>query len=330
MIDMKIIVDAFGGDNAPLEIVKGCADAVSAHGVEVILTGKESTIKKVASENGISLEHIEIEDCDEVLTMHDAADSVLKAKKNSSMGVGLRLLSEGRGDAFISAGNSGALCVGATLGVRRIRGIKRPAFAPVLPSATGCFMLIDGGANVECRPEMLHQFAVMASVYMEKVMKVKSPRVGLANVGTEDHKGTELYRDTYAILKDSPLNFIGNVEGRDIPNGVCDVVVCDGFTGNMILKTYEGVAAVLMKEIKTMFSGSAKGKMAAALLLKDLKGMKARFDYNTYGGAPILGSSKPVFKAHGDAKARTIKNAIGLCKDYVDARAIEEISAALK
>ncbi len=326
---MKIIVDAFGGDNAPLEIIKGCAEAVQEHGVDILLTGSESAIRECAEKNGISMDKIEIEDCSEVLTMHDAADSVLKAKKDSSMAVGLRLLSEGKGDAFISAGNSGALCVGATLGVKRIKGIKRPAFAPVLPSATGCFMLLDGGANVDCRPEMLRQFAVMGSVYMEKVMKIKNPRVGLANVGTEDHKGTELYRETYAILKESGLNFVGNVEGRDIPKGACDVVVCDGFTGNMILKTYEGVAAVLMKEIKDMFSGSAKGKMAAALLLKKLKGMKARFDYNTYGGAPILGSSKPVFKAHGDAKARTIKNAIGLCRDYVEADAINAISSAL-
>ena len=330
MIDMKIIVDAFGGDNAPLEIIKGCAEAVQEHGVEVILTGSKTAITEAASANSISLEHMEIEDCDEVLTMHDAADSVLKSKKNSSMGVGLRLLSEGKGDAFISAGNSGALCVGATLGVKRIKGIKRPAFAPVLPSATGCFMLLDGGANVDCRPEMLRQFAIMGSVYMQKVMKVANPRVGLANVGTEDHKGTELYRETYAILKESDINFIGNVEGRDIPKGVCDVVVCDGFTGNMILKTYEGVAAVLMKEIKNMFAGSTKGKMAAALLMKQLKGMKTRFDYNTYGGAPILGCSKPVFKAHGDAKARTIKNAVGLCKNYVEAKAIEEITSSLK
>ena len=327
---MKIIVDAFGGDNAPLEILKGCAESVQKYGVEIILTGKESTIKEVAAENGISLERIEIVDCEDVLTMHDSAESVLKAKKDSSMSVGFRLLAEGKGDAFLSAGNSGALCVGATLLIKRIKGIKRPAFAPVIPSATGCLMLLDGGANVDCRPDMLRQFAVMASVYMEKVMKIDKPRVGLANVGTEEHKGNDLYRETYGILKDSKLNFVGNVEGRDIPRGVCDVVVCDGFTGNMILKTYEGVAAVLMKEIKNIFAGSTKGKLAAALVMKDLKSMKSRFDYNTYGGAPILGSSKPVFKAHGDAKARTIKNAIGLCKDYVEACAIDEISTSLK
>ena len=303
---MTIIVDAFGGDNAPLEILKGCAEAVQKFDVDILLTGKADTIKKVAAENNISPERMTIEDCDEVLTMHDTAESVLKAKKNSSMGVGFRMLNEGRGDAFLSAGNSGALCMGATLLVRRIKGIKRPAFAPVLPSSAGCFMLLDGGANVDCRPEMLRQFAVMASVYMEKVMKVDKPRIGLANVGTEDHKGTELYRETYALLRDSQLNFVGNIEGRDIPKGVCDAVVCDGFTGSM------------------------KGKMAAALVMKDLKVMKNRFDYNTYGGAPILGASKPVFKVHGNAKAITVVNAIGLCKDYVAAKAIDVISASLK
>ena len=327
---MKIIVDAFGGDNAPLEIIKGCAESVAKFGVDIILTGKESEIREVAAQNNISLDRIEIEDCDEVITMHDSAESVVKTKKDSSMAVGFRLLAQGKGDAFLSAGNSGALCVGATLLIKRIKGIKRPAFAPVLPSVTGCLMLLDGGANVDCRPEMLRQFAVMASVYMEKVMKVDNPRIGLANVGTEEHKGTELYRETYGILKDSKLNFIGNIEGRDVPTGKCDVVVCDGFTGNMILKTYEGVAAVLMKEIKNIFTGSAKGKMAAALVMKDLKSMKTRFDYNTYGGAPILGASKPVFKVHGDAKAVTLVNAIGLCIDYVEANAIDIISASLK
>ena len=326
---MKIIVDAFGGDNAPLEIIKGCAQAVDELGAEIILTGKESVIKETAQSNGISLEMIEIVDCDEIITMEDKADSVIKTKKNSSMAVGLSLLNEGRGDAFISAGNSGALCVGATLAVKRIKGIKRPAFAPVLPSENGFFMLLDGGANVDCRPEMLHQFAVMGSVYMEKVMGVKNPRIGLANVGVEAHKGTELYQETYRILKDSALNFMGNVEGRDIPKGICDVVVCDGFTGNLILKTYEGVAITLMKKIKHMFADSVKGKLAAGLVMKDIKDLKTRFNYNAYGGAPILGASKPVFKAHGDSKAVTLKNAVRLSMDYVKANAIEEISSSI-
>lgn len=326
---MKIIVDAFGGDNAPLEIIKGCAEAVNEFGVDIILTGQESVIKSVAEENSISLNKIEIVNCIEQITMDDSADAVLKTKKDSSMAVGLKLLNDGDGQAFISAGNSGALCMGATLAIKRIKGIKRPAFAPVIPSESGFFMLMDGGANVECRPEMLCQFALMGSVYMEKVMCVNNPRVGLANVGTEEHKGSELYRNAHELLKNSRLNFIGNVEGRDIPKGVCDVVVCDGFTGNLILKTYEGVAITLMKQIKNMFSETTKGKLAAALVLKDLKQLKNRFNYNAYGGAPILGTSKPVFKAHGDSKAVTIKNAIKLSMDYVNAKAIEEITSAI-
>ncbi len=327
---MKIIVDAFGGDNAPLEIIKGCVMSVEKLGTDIILTGDKDIITKTANENRLSLEKIEIVDCKQVITMDDSAESVLKTKKDSSMAVGFSLLSCGKGDAFISAGNSGALCVGATLAVGRIKGIKRPAFAPVIPAENGFFMLMDGGANVECRPEMLCQFGLMGSIYMEKVMGIKNPRVGLVNVGTEEHKGTALYQSTYQLLTESKLNFVGNVEGRDLPKGKCDVAVCDGFTGNLILKTYEGVAFTLMSEIKNLFSESKKGKLSALLVMNQLKDFKHRYDYNSYGGAPIIGTSKPVFKAHGNAKAKTIFNAIRLCVDYVNAKAIDEISALLK
>ena len=326
---MKIIIDAFGGDNAPLEIIKGSALAVKDLGAEIILTGNEAEIKRVASENNISLENIQIEDCDEVITMEDEPIAVRKTKKNSSMAVGFRLLNEGKGDAFISCGNSGALCVGATTIAGRIKGITRTAFAPVLPSNSGFFMLLDGGANVDARPEMLYQFALMGSVYMERVMGVKNPRIGLANVGTEEHKGNDLYRETFKLLSDSNLNFVGNVEGRDLSEGVCDVVVCDGFTGNLILKTYEGVAITLMKKMKHMFTDSLKGKLAAVLTMKDLKELKKKFDYNQYGGAPILGSAKPVFKAHGDSKAVTIRFAVELSMNYVNGNAIDIISSSL-
>lgn len=326
---MKIIIDAFGGDYAPLEIIKGSVEAVLKLGVEIILTGSESKIRKIMSDNKLPDNNIEIVNCSQQITMDDPADAVLKTKKDSSMAVGFSLLNEGVGDAFISAGNSGALCMGATLAVKRIKGIKRPAFAPVLPSDKGFFMLMDGGANLECRPEMLYQFALMGSVYMEKVMGIKKPRIGLANVGTESHKGTELYRNTYELLSESKLNFIGNVEGRDLSASACDVCVCDGFSGNLILKTYEGVAATLMKEIKHLFSDTAKGKLAAAMLMKDIKDFKVRYDYNSYGGAPILGASKPVFKAHGNAKANTVLNAIKLCVDYVKADTISEILSSL-
>ena len=326
---MKIIVDAFGGDNAPLEIIKGSAIAVKELDTDIILTGRETVIRQVAKDNELSLDRIEIVDCDEVITMEDDPLSVRKTKKNSSMAVGFKLLNEGRGDAFVSCGNSGALCVGATTIAGRIKGIKRTAFAPILPSDDEMFMLIDGGANVDARPEILQQFALMGSVYMEKVMKVANPRVGLANVGVEEHKGNDLYRETFQLLKNSDLNFIGNAEARDIPKGICDVAVCDGFTGNMILKTYEGVAITLMKKIKHMFTDSARGKLAAALTMKELKALKAKFDYSKYGGAPILGSSKPVFKAHGDSKANTLRNAVELSMDYVRSNAIAEISASL-
>ena len=326
---MNIVVDAFGGDNAPLEIIKGCVDAANEYNVHITLTGDEQKIKDTASENALSLNNIDIVNCTQTITMEDGAEAVLREKKDSSMAVGLRLLNDGKGDAFVSAGNSGALCMGATLAIKRIKGIKRPAFAPVMPSSKGFFMLLDGGANIECRPEMLYQFALMGSIYMEKVMKVNNPRVGLANVGSEEHKGTDLYQTTYELLQNSDLNFVGNVEGRDIPDGICDVVVCDGFVGNMILKTYEGVAMVLMNRIKHMFSDSIKGKISAGLIMNDLKAMKNQFDYNSYGGAPILGSSKPVFKAHGSSKAKTIKSAIKLSIDYVNANAIDAISSAI-
>ncbi len=326
---MKIIIDAFGGDYAPLEIIKGSVQAVAKFDVGIILTGDEKKIREVMSKNNLSDNNIEIVNCTQTITMDDAADSVLKTKKDSSMAVGFSLLNEGRGDAFISAGNSGALCMGATLAVKRIKGIKRPAFAPVLPTDKGFFMLMDGGANLECRPEMLYQFALMGSIYMEKVMGIKKPRIGLANVGTEEHKGTELYQNTYELLSDSSMNFIGNVEGRDLSGSICDVCVCDGFSGNLILKTYEGVATTLMKEIKHLFADTTRGKLAAAMLMKDLKNFKVRYDYNSYGGAPILGASKPVFKAHGNSKAVTIVNAIKLCIDYVKEDTISEISSSL-
>ena len=248
---MKIIVDAFGGDNAPLEILKGALEAKNEFNIDIIFTGSEEIIKKVSKENNLDISGVEIVNAEQVITMEEEPNVVLKAKSESSMAVGMKLLADGKGDAFVSAGNSGAICVGATLIVKRIKGIKRPGFAPVMPYfGGGCFMLCDGGANIECRPDMLVQYAKMGTAYMQDVMGVENPRVGLANVGTEEHKGTELYQTTYQLLKESGLNFVGNVEGRDIPNGACEVVVCDGFTGNLILKTYEGVALVLMDQIK--------------------------------------------------------------------------------
>lgn len=326
---MKIIVDAFGGDNAPLEILKGCANAVKSLDLDIILTGREDDIRLVAEENQISLERMEIVNAPQVLTMEDHAGEILKTKTDSSMAEGLRLLSEGAGDAFLSAGNSGALVVGATMIVKRIKGIKRVAFAPMVPKNKGFFMLIDSGANVDCRPEMLLQFGIMGSIYLEKVIGVKNPTVALANVGTEDHKGGELQHEAFALLKNSNLNFIGNIEGRDISNDGADVVVTDGFTGNIILKMFEGVVTMVMGKFKEVFTMSTKNKLAAAVLMNDMGALKKSMDYNEYGGAPVMGAAKPVFKVHGSAKARTVESALRLTKAYVEKNVTEEIRRAI-
>ncbi len=323
---MKIIIDAFGGDNAPVEIIKGARMAKDEYNIDIILTGSESKIRKAAAENDIKIDDMQIADAPEVITMEDDPSAVIKTKKNSSMALGFNLLAQGEGDAFISAGNSGALVMGATMIVKRIKGVKRPAFAPVLPTLKGCSMLIDGGANVECRPEMLVQFGLMGSIYMNKVIGVDNPKIGLANCGAEEHKGTTLYQEAYQLLKSSNLNFVGNIEGRGVPEGDSDVVVADGFTGNIILKMYEGVAGALMGKIKGIFTKNVKNKLAAALVLSDMKEMKKQFDYNEYGGSPILGVSKPVFKAHGSSKARTIKSAVGLTVQFVKNNVVNEIA----
>ena len=326
---MKISVDAFGGDNAPLEILKGCADAVRELDIDILLTGDETIIRRVAEENSISLDRMEIAHTESVITMEDHAGEIMKSKSDSSMALGLKKLAAGEGDAFISAGNSGALIVGATLIIKRIKGIKRVAFSPVIPKKEGFFMLIDSGANVDCKPEMLQQFGIMGSIYMNKVMGVKDPRVALANIGTEEHKGGELQHEAFQLLKSAPVNFVGNIEAREIPYDAGDVIVADGFTGNCILKLYEGVAMCMMGLIKDIFTKNLKNKIAASLILPDMKELKKHMDYNEYGGAPIMGASKPVFKAHGDSKAKTFKNALRLTKAYVEGNVVDEITRSV-
>lgn len=326
---MKIIVDAFGGDNAPLEIIKGCAEAVRGLNLDIMLTGREEEIRRVAEQNGISLDRMEIVNAPSVITMEDSAGEIMKSKADCSMAEGLRRLAVGEGDAFVSGGNSGALVVGSTLIVKRIRGIKRIAFAPVMPKSKGCFMLIDCGANVDCKADMLQQFGIMGSIYMEKVMGIPKPRVALANIGTEDHKGGELQHAAFALLKSSNINFTGNIEARDIPDDAADVIVADGFTGNIILKMFEGVALMLIGRLKQIFTKTTLNKLAAAIVLKDIKALKKDFDYNEYGGAPLMGCAKPVFKTHGSAKAKTVYNAIRLTKAYVEGHVAEEIAASV-
>ncbi len=328
---MKIIVDAFGGDNAPLEILRGAADAVAAYGHEILLTGSEETIRRVAEENGISLANMEIVDAPDVIGMEDHPKSILREHKESSMAVALRLLSEGRGDAVVSAGSTGALLMGATFIVKRIKGISRPALAPVMPSDKEPFMLIDCGANADCRPEMLVQFAKMGSVYMSHMFpREGGPRVGLLNVGTEDTKGGELQQATFPLLKDSGLNFIGNVEARDVPAGVADVVVADGFAGNVLLKTLEGTVDMLMKNLKTSFMSSLRTKIGAALVLPGLRALKKKLSTSEHGGAVLLGVNKPVIKAHGNSKAKGFASAIRVAAEFAASGAVEEIAAAAR
>ena len=327
---MKIIVDGYGGDKGVIEIIKATRMAADELGYEMTIVGKESEICGKAYENDISLKGIEVVDAPDVISMEDAPTEIMKSKSNSSMAKGLQMLAENNGDAFVSSGNSGALTVGATMIVKRIKGIKRCAFAPIIPKENGFFMLIDSGANVECRPEILRQFGVMGYIYMKNVMVVTNPKVGLVNIGTERCKGGELLCETYELLEKSGINFIGNIEARDIPAGAADVVVTNGFTGNVILKLYEGMATEIFGKFNSILTKNFKNKLAASLIKSDLSKLKSEMDYTEYGGAPLIGTSKPVFKAHGNSDAKTFKNAIRLTGEYAKRNVVTFIADAIK
>ncbi|MCD7731493.1 MAG: phosphate acyltransferase PlsX [Oscillospiraceae bacterium] len=327
---MKIIVDAFGGDNAPAEVIKGAAMAVEKLGVEIILTGNENKIKKYAEENGVSLDKITIKHTESVIDIHEEPTSIIKERSDCSMAVGLKALADDEGDAFVSAGSTGALVVGATFIAKRLKGIKRAALAPVMPTDTGYMMLIDAGANVDCRPEMLVQFGIMGSCYMEKVLGIKSPKVGLINVGAEDTKGRAMDIEAYHMLEKAPIDFYGNLEAREIPNGVCQVAVSDGFTGNVALKLYEGMGSYFSHTLKGMFMSGIGGKIAYLLLKKQVAEFKKKVDYSEVGGAVLMGISKPVIKAHGSSDAKAFYNAIRQAKNCVDGDVIGEISRSIE
>lgn len=327
---MKILVDAFGGDNAPLEIIKGSLLAKEEYGFDIILCGDESLIKTCARENGIDITSLAIKHAEGKIPVEADPRSILKKYNDCSMAVGLKALAEGEGDAFVSAGSTGALVVGATFIVKRIKGIRRPAIASIMPSDTTPFMLMDCGANVEVTPEGLHNFGVMASIFMKKVMGVSDPRVGLLNIGAEDNKGTDLYVKANELMRSqSDYNFIGNVESREVPFGAADVVVADGFTGNIFLKTYEGAAMMVMKNIKAMYKKNALTKVSALGVKSGIMELKDKMDYNKLGGAPIMGVQKPVIKAHGSSGAEAIKNAIHQAEIYANQGVIEEIANAV-
>ncbi len=313
----KIIVDAFGGDNAPLEVLKGCEKAVRELKSEIILTGSSEKIRKCASENGISLRGMKIVHTDDVFDIHDEPKEITRSGKKSSMAVGLSLLSEGRGDAFVSAGSTGALVMGSSFIVKRIKGIRRIAPSPVIPADKGSFLLIDAGANIECRPEMLVQFAVMGSAYAEKVMGIKRPKIGLLNIGAEETKGRALELEAYRLLSESGLNFVGNIEARDLPKGEVQVVVTDGFTGNVALKLYEGMGAFFGAKMKWIFSGT--GKIGALFALGKIKKFRRQMDYKETGGSALLGVRRPVIKAHGSSDGLAFFNAVRQAEKCVKA-----------
>ena len=326
---MRIIVDAYGGDNAPDAVLQGCRMAADRWKCEIILTGDEQKLRQRAAELSVSLEGIGIADAPDVIPVEAEPTAILKQYQQSSMARGLQMLANGEGEAFVSAGSTGALVVGGTLIVKRLKGVKRPAIGTVIPCRGGCFLLLDSGANHDCRPEMLRQFGLMGSVYMKRIIGVPNPRVGLVNIGTEETKGTELQVQAYQLMKEAGYNFIGNVEAREVPLGGCDVAVCDGFTGNILLKTLEGLAALFMGELKAIFMKSLPNKLAAAAVKKDIKGLKNQFDSAEYGGALLLGSRSPVIKAHGSSDAKAFYNAIRQAISCCENNIIGEIETQL-
>ena len=314
---MKILLDAMGGDNAPKSTVQGAADAVKefGDGMTLALLGDEAKIKAAAQELGVDLTPFELIHCTEDVDMHDDPVKAVRHKTDSSLVKGLTMLKNGEADAFVSAGSTGALHVGTSLIVRTVKGVKRPALATPMPGAKQNFLLLDCGANVECRPEMLNAFGTMGSVYAEKVMGRETPKVALVNNGAEDTKGTPTYREAHQLLKANPcIHFAGNIEPRYIMDGEIDVVVCDGFVGNVVLKLTEGVAKTLLGMLKKIFLQNIITKLSYLGIKGGLGELKRMMDSEEVGGAPLLGAAKPVIKAHGSSHAKGIKNAIRQAK----------------
>ena len=325
---MKIIVDVMGGDKAPEETVKGAFWAAKDFGdIEFVLVGDRSRIEEIAKENAFDLDRVEIVHADQVITMEDNPVLVVRGKQNSSMSIGLKMLAEGQGDAFVSTGNTGALFTGANLIVRKLKGVLRPGIGAIIPFENPV-LLMDTGANVTVTEENLEQFGVMGAAYMRKMYGIENPRVGLLNNGSEECKGTELQQAAYQRLKKNPdINFVGNIEGNSAAFGTCDVLVTDGFTGNIFLKGVEGLGKLLLGKIKAMFK-SPLGILAYLALKGKIKGLKKQFDSSEHGGAPILGINKPVIKAHGSSNAKAFKNAIRQAIGCANSGMNEEIAAA--
>lgn len=309
---MRIILDGMGGDNAPSEIVRGAVEASKLIEDEIVIVGDGDKIEFQLKKYKYSDEKISVKHASEVIENDDAPVRAVRRKKDSSMVVGLNMVKSGEGDLFISAGNTGALMAGALFNLGRIQGIDRPAIASIYPilGTKKPSLLVDAGANSECKPSNLLEFAMMGSIYMEKVLGRENPKIGLVNLGVEETKGSTLTKAAFGLLEKSHLNFSGNIEAREVPLGGADVVVCDGFVGNVILKLTEGLAINIVNLLKKKFTENARAKMGAVLLSKKLRSLKEEFDYTEYGGAPILGVKGPVVKMHGSSNANAVKNSI--------------------
>ncbi len=328
---VNVAVDAMGGDNAPGEIVKGAVEAVSANKeVKVYLVGKEEPVKEELQKYSYNASQIEVVNASEVIEMAEPPVMAIRKKKDSSIVRAMHLVKDGTCDAFVSAGSSGAVLVGGQLIVGRIKGVERPPLAPLIPTETGASLLIDCGANVDARPSHLVQFAKMGSVYMESIMGIENPKVAIVNIGAEEEKGNALVKETFPLLKNTPeINFIGSIEARDIPKGYADVIVCEAFVGNVILKLYEGVGATLIKKVKQAMLTTTRSKIGALLVKPALKTCLKSFDLEEYGGAPLLGLKGLVVKTHGSSKSAEIKNTILQCVTFKEQNINEKIKKVI-
>lgn len=327
----KIALDAMGGDNAPCEIVKGAVDAVNMRkDIHLFLIGNQELVEEELAKYTYEKEQIEIVPASEVIEMAEPPVIAIRKKKDSSIVVGLNMVKRGEADAFVSAGSSGAVLAGGQLIVGRAKGVERPPLAPLIPNEKGVSLLIDCGANVDAKPSNLLQFAKMGSIYMEHVLGIENPRVGIVNIGAEEEKGNALVKETFPLLKDCPdINFIGSIEAREIPHGAADVIVCEAFVGNVILKLYEGVSATLIDVVKKGMVSSLRGKIGGLLVKPSLKKTLKGFDASEHGGAPLLGLRGLVVKTHGNSKAKEVCNSILQCVTFKEQRINEKIAEQL-